>query len=192
MLTKRAFSLLIIALLVAPTTNAQRLVCSIGPGGAGSNPAYDQPPTQAALAELDYILDLLCPQGCGSVTLVSNQTTGGAMSELMGPGYSKISYNPAFMNGVWSQFGPGASFGIMAHELGHHLDFNINAPWMDHSWGRELRADAWAGCALARAGLPEAQMDAALQAVAAYPSPTHPGWQQRAYAVREGYSWCSH
>jgi len=181
------------ALLLALSVNAaaaQGFVCSVGPGGGGYNPMLDGQPTQAAFSQMSFVLTLLCPTGCGNISLVRNPTVGGAVCEVATPGLSKIAYDPGFMNTVVAQFGPGATFGIFAHELGHHLDFMLNAAWMDHAWGRELRADAWAGCAMARAGLSGTESDGALQAIAAYPSPSHPGWPDRVVAVRTGYIGC--
>jgi hypothetical protein len=182
-----------IALLVClggQAVQAQGFVCSVGPGAMGRNPMHDGSPTPAAFAQMNHVFGLLCPTGCGNVNLVRNPTVSGAMMQVMTPGTSMVAYNPDFMNATAAQFGPGATFGIFAHELGHHLDFMINVAWMDHSWGRELRADAWAGCALARAGLSGMEMDGALQAIAAYPSSSHPGWAQRIVAVRTGYYGC--
>jgi Zn-dependent protease with chaperone function len=95
-----------------------------------------------------------------------------------------------FMNNIFSALGPEASFGIIAHEFGHHIDLNSTPPWMNNSWSRELRADAWAGCALARRGFGPAQLSLSLQAISQYPSPSHPAWNMRVPAIQQGFVAC--
>ncbi|WP_266367066.1 M48 family metalloprotease [Tellurirhabdus rosea] len=165
------------------------IICSLG-GNPGYNPLYDQPPTAYAVAEINQIASHLCPMGCGSFSLVGNPFVPNAAALTLAPGVTKIAYNPVFMNNLHFTYGPAASYGVLAHEFGHHIDFFNPAAWMDHSWGRELRADAWAGCALAKAGLGIQEMSVALQAIANYPSPSHPGWQQRLPALYSGFINC--
>ena len=170
--------------------NAQ-LMCSLGASpGQQYSQNYDQPPSQRASSEMNAIYRALCPNGCGSYVLAQNQTAPNALATATGPGQSKIVYNPNFMDQISQQFGGGATFGILAHEFGHHIDFHTTASWMNNSWSRELKADAWAGCALARMNGSTSQIEGALQAIAAHPSPSHPGWQQRHNAVRTGFVNC--
>ena len=180
--------------VLALSSNAYgQMMCSLGPmvlGQPGPNPYLDQPPSPRASDELRDIYDLLCPNGCGNYLLASNPTVPNAMAIATGHGQTKIVYAPQFMNGVVQQFGPAATFGILAHEFGHHIDFHTTPPWMNNAWTLELKADAWAGCALARAGIGTAPIQTALQAIAAYPSPSHPGWPQRQQAVRTGFANC--
>lgn len=184
----RAFLLLVAA--ATPPAHAQ-LVCSLGvTGGGGYNAFLDAAPTPRALGEMEQVYNLLCPQGCGQISLVSNPTAGNARAETSGNGVTKVAYSAAFMNEVASTFGGGATFGILAHEFGHHIDFHSSPPWMNNSYSRELKADAWAGCALANAGVGTGQIEAALRAIAAFPSPSHPGWPQRSQAVRTGFVNC--
>jgi hypothetical protein len=103
---------------------------------------------------------------------------------------SVIAYSPAFMSRLAAKFGQPATFGVLAHEVGHHIDLLRNFAWMSNAWSRELRADAFAGCALARAGLPTEKLETALRAIAAYPTSSHPAWKQRQVAVRRGYEQC--
>lgn len=183
---------LLLALVAFPVAGAtQAIVCALGPGGNSYHPGYDRPPSEYASRELSHVYSLLCPGGCGPVTLVMNETTPNALSMSIRPGVSKIAYSSQFMNHMFYNLGANASFGVMAHELGHHIDFINPAAWMDQSWGRELRADAWAGCALARSGRSPAQTQMAVRALAAYPSPSHPGWPQRSAAIQAGFAHCS-
>ena len=97
------------------------------------------------------------------------------------------------MNDVYNSIGETAAFGIICHEIGHHIDrMQIgDYVWVNgHPWDTELRADALCGCALARAHLTQAQTRVALQAIARYPSNTHPGWEIRWQALNTGYEQC--
>ena len=179
--------------------NAQP-VCSLGPTAVQHyNPYLDQPPSIRALQELKTIHDALCYSagGCGNYVLFSNPTAPSILWTPIGPGTSKFAYNPAFLNQLAIQYGHGASFGILAHAFGHHIDFHTSPLWMHDSWSTELRADAWAGCAMAKTGVGTGQIENALVAIAAFPVPGSPGWPQRQLAVRTGFvncggQWLSH
>lgn len=186
-----ARSLAMVVLFAAPAFSASSQVyCQLGPGANMFNPAYNQPPTQYAAQALQAIYGALCPNGCGGVQLFLNESTPNAMAAPIGPGTTMITYASAFMNQLHYQFGSESAIGVMAHEFGHHIDLHQSPPWMNNSWSRELKADAWAGCALARMGMQPAALAAALQAIAAYPSPSHPPWPQRVQAVEQGYVAC--
>lgn len=184
-------SIVLFFLMVTPSM-AQQILCAVGTGANQYNPNFDQPPSQMAINQAKYIKQqLLCPQGCGTISLFSNPTTPNAMIMTFGNGLSKLVYRASFMNYMVNQHGPNAAFGIMAHEIGHHIDFlQIPATFMDASWSRELRADAWAGCALARAGVSTNQMSGSLFAMSQFPTQTHPSWHNRIPAVRQGYLQC--
>jgi hypothetical protein len=187
-LFKMAWSFLFLG--YAGVANAQ-LMCSLGHAPSQQyNPTYDTQPSLRAASELKTIYQALCPSGCGQYFLVSNRTTPNASASAVRPGVSKLAYNPGFLNQVAGQYGGGATFGILSHEFGHHIDFHTTPPWMNNSWSRELKADAWAGCALARVGGNTQEIENSLRAIAAYPSSTHPGWQQRHHAVRVGFTNC--
>ena len=182
--------ILLVAVLLTGFAYRAGIACTLGSTQNPYDASYDQPPAPYAVNEMQSIIGIMCPGGCGNVTLVMNPTVQNARVESFRPGLTKIAYNPRFMNQIYHQIGPAASFGIMAHELGHHIDSFNSMNWMDHSWGRELRADAVAGCALARARLNAAQMEASLRAIAQYPSPSHPAWPDRVVALRTGYNQC--
>ena len=168
-----------------------QMMCNLGTSGfVQYNPNLDQPPSSRATLELMVIYEALCPDSCGEYLLVSNQTVPNALAVVIGPGQTKIGYKPEFMYNVESTFGSGATLGILAHEFGHHIDLNTFPSWMSNSWSRELRADAWAGCTLAKLYENTYALENALKAIASFPSPTHPPWQQRLLAVRSGYFNC--
>jgi hypothetical protein len=66
----------------------------------------------------------------------------------------------------------------------------LGAQWIEKGWTPEVRADAWAGCILAKANLTAAEMTAAQATLAEYPAPSHPAWSVRLPAVRSGYTHC--
>ena len=171
----------------APTDG---LMCTLGPS-EGYVPVLDVPASGAATKDVRRLVAALCPKGCGQVSVFRNPTSPNALAVSVGGKVSKIAYRAAFVDGAVQAYGTGAALGIFAHEVGHHVD--ANAPqmdWMPPQWGSELRADAWAACALARAGGKPADVKAAIQAMATYPSESHPAWTERAAALQKGYRSC--
>ena len=167
--------------------------CSMGPTSVQQYNQYlDQAPSPRALQELQAIYTALCPPplGCGNYVVFSNPTAPTILWSPVGPAYSKFVYNSAFLTQLAAQYGDGASYGLLAHAFGHHIDFNTTPPWMNNSWSSELKADAWAGCALAKTGVGTGQIENALVAIAAFPVPGNPGWPQRQLAVRTGFINC--
>jgi len=174
------------SLLLATVAEAQ-LVCSLG-GDTYYNPNSDMKASPDALRIAHNVANVLCGGTCG-VALIRNPTAGNVLTFALPNGAAKVVYNPLFLKSV-ETIGDGAIFGIFAHETGHVVDGRLNVAWMPNSWGRELRADAWAGCALARAALSEEQKTAALRAILRYPSPTHPARDLRVPALDLGYRSC--
>ena len=144
-----------------------------------------------AQAELKKLKALLCPKGCGKLFVFANATAPQSATATDGRGASKIVYSPRFLASVRKSYGPLGSFGLFAHQLGHHLDAIGNRPaWMKEAWDGELSADAWAGCAMAKAELKPSGLQAALLVLSEYPSPRHPAWGERRAAITEGYKQC--
>ena len=170
------------SLLLATVAEAQ-LVCSLG-GDTYYNPNSDMKASPDALRIAHNVANVLCGGTCG-VALIRNPTAGNVLTFALPNGAAKVVYNPLFLKSV-ETIGDGAIFGIFAHETGHVVDGRLNVAWMPNSWGRELRADAWAGCALARAALSEDQKTAALRAILLY-CPIN-NWTYVAFCDRL-YSW---
>ncbi len=176
-------------MLPAIVANAQ-LLCTLGSGGTTYyNPNADMKASPDALRIARNVANALCGGTCG-VALVRNPTASNVLTFALPNGTAKLVYNPQFLKSIDTTIGDGAVFGIFAHETGHVIDGRLNVPWMPKSWDPELRADAWAGCALARAALPEDRKIAALRAVLQYPSPTHPAVNLRVPALNLGYQSC--
>src|SRR6478735_7789678 len=185
-----SLSLLSFAAILLPLRAQAQVLCALGPL-TPYDPQADMPPSAGAKGDLTKITALLCPKGCGKVLLFANATTPNTATVTDGAGVSKISYSQSFTNSVRSNFGPIATFGIFAHDLGHHLDATGNKPaWMKEAWDSELRADAWAGCAIAKADLSPSRQQAVLLAMSTYPSPHHPTWEVRRPVITEGFTRC--
>ena len=174
------------SLLLATVAKAQ-LICSLG-GDTYYNPNSDMKGSPDALRIAHNVANVLCSGTCG-IVMIRNPTAGNILTFALPNGAAKVVYNPRFLKSV-ETIGDGAIFGIFAHETGHVVDGRLNVAWMPNSWGSELRADAWAGCALARAALSEDQKTAALRAILQYPSPTHPARDLRVPALDLGYRSC--
>lgn len=165
---------------------------------AGYDPSQDRLPSRRASLEVQAAYAVLCPAGdCGSGILRQNPTVGmNALTFVSGIDQGqhtqvKIVYAPDFLNTLSKKFGAGASFGVLAHEVGHHL--TATKGWrsrLDSSWDEELRADYLAGCALARAGRPPDDLENALKALASVATETHPSSTHRNPVVRKGYGDC--
>lgn len=188
-------SFFILGLLAGQDAHAENITCLQGIGVAQYNPTQDTPPSQPAIKSLGTVLNYLCPEalpfGCGYFTLRQNPLAPNIFSERVEEKRSKIIYAQDFLNTVTAQYGDNASLGIFAHHVGHHLDTIANTPtWMDHSLNAELRADTWAGCALAKSQLPKEAVEKNIQVLADYPSPMHPGWGKRVEALTTGYVGC--
>lgn len=177
------------SVLLATVAKAQ-LACSLGPGGDSYySPNSDMNASPDALRIARNVANVLCNGSCG-IALIRNPTAGNVLTFVLPNGAAKIVYSPQFLKSVETTIGDGAIFGLFAHEIGHVVDGRLNVAWMPDSWGRELRADAWAGCALARAALPDDKAKAALRAIVQYPSPTHPARNLRVPALDLGYQSC--
>jgi hypothetical protein len=105
-------------------------------------------------------------------------------------GGAKLVYSPQTFQAAYASFGDEGIIALIAHELGHALDATMGAKFVKESWPPELRADAWAGCILAKLDLRQPALDSSLAALAKYPSPAHPAWSQRRVPLRAGFTAC--
>ena len=183
-------SLLSTVALLSVRAQAQ-VLCTLGAAATPYESMADMPAGAATQADVKKLKSLLCPKGCGKLFLFANQTTPNTATVTDGAGASKITYSPGFVKSVQSNYGPVATLGIFAHDLGHHLEATGNRPaWMQSSWDSEARADAWAGCAMAKAELKPSGLQAVLLVLSEYPSAKHPAWSARRPVITEGYKAC--
>jgi len=140
------------------------------------------------------IMATMCPTGnCGQVLVVSNPNEKQlASARTNGRGQTILSYSPRDMNYIASRWGINAVIGTIAHEIGHHFDFN-SSPWaarMRTVRHRELRADWFAGCALAKLGIESGSLAKAVQVIGEYPTHGYPDGYSRSNQVQRGYTQC--
>lgn len=97
-----------------------------------------------------------------------------------------ILYNADFMNRL-DVLHPAAPVGVIAHEIGHFTDPSQAARG---SWDRELTADHAGGCIMRRIGADEEAATAAVRALRAGASRTHPDRRLRIQTVSDGWRSC--
>jgi hypothetical protein len=188
---KLVLGLSLLGVAALPARGEAQVLCTLGTPATPYDSMADMPAMPSAQADLKKVKSALCPKGCGKVLLFSNPTSPNAVTVTDGSGVSKISYSPKFVASVQEKYGPAATLGIFAHELGHHIESTTSrATWMKAAWDGELRADAWAGCALAKMELRPSAAQAAVRALSTYPAAGHPDWTARAAVLRAGYTNC--
>jgi len=145
---------LLCAFLLAFNATAE-VICALGDGAASYDAKADQRPTADALqlaGRMNAALSPSCAPMCPQIAIFRNATAPNAMLVVTND-QAKFVYAPTFFSGVYDKYGDGAIIAIIAHEYGHALAEILPAPWMKSDWTAELRADAWAGCALAKSDL---------------------------------------
>ena len=189
---KKALFVSLLSTVALLSTRAQaQVLCTLGSATTPYESMSDMPAGAAPQADLKKLKSLLCPKGCGKLFLFANPTTPNTATVTDGAGASKIAYSPGFVKSVQSNYGPAGTLGIFAHDLGHHLEATGNRPaWMQSSWDSEARADAWAGCAMAKAELKPSALQAVLLVLSEYPSAKHPAWSARRPVITDGYKAC--
>jgi len=181
---------LLAAALVLPLQ--AEIVCALGSETASYKPGADQRPTSDALelaGRVNAAVKTICGAQCPTMALFRNATSPNAML-IADAGQAKLVYAPRFFAAAYDSSGDNGIVALIAHEVGHALDATMGAAWIKQSWTAELRADAWAGCILARLDPGPGGLQPALAALAKYPSPSHPGWNLRLPALRAGYTQC--
>jgi hypothetical protein len=177
---------------VLPFGASAEVVCALGSGAASYDANADQRPTGDALqlaGRMNAALSPACSPKCPQIAIFRNTTAPNAMLAVTAD-QAKFVYAPQFFTAIYDKYGDGAIIAMIAHEYGHALDEVYPASWMKSGWTRELRADAWAGCALARSDLSANDLAEALTAVSKYPPAAGPSWAPRVPALRLGYVHC--
>jgi hypothetical protein len=168
------------------------VICALGPSATSYQPASDARPSGDVLrftARVNAAVTPFCLPKCPSVALFRNATAANAML-IVDNGDAKIVYSPQFFATAYDKYGQGAIFAVLAHEYGHAMGETTPAAWIKPAWTQALRADGWAGCALAKIDLSPNDLAEGLQAVSTYPAPSHPSWTVRLPAWRVGYTQC--
>src|SRR5215467_692899 len=179
--------LLTVSMLTGP-----EIVCRLGPADPPYNAYSDEGSSGDALelaGRVNAALVSWCRPNCPTISMFRNPTASDLML-IRGDSRVKLVYKPAFFTSVYDRYGDGGILALMAHEVGHAIDGAMPSPWMKPNWTPELRADAWAGCALARMNLTPRTLQAGLNALSKYPSPAHPNWTARIPVLQEGYTQC--
>jgi hypothetical protein len=176
-----------------PLGASAEVICALGAGVSSYDANADQRPAADAMqlaGRMNTALSPICSPKCPQIAIYRNTTAPNAMLAVTA-GDAKFVYAPQFFTAVYDKYGDGAIIAIIAHEYGHALAETIPSPWMKSDWTAELRADAWAGCTLAKSALSSTELAEALTAVSKYPPVAHqPSWAQRLPALRLGYMHC--
>jgi hypothetical protein len=169
-----------------------QVVCALGPATSAYKASDDQRPTGDAMqlvSRVNAAVKSICASNCPAVAVLRNVTAANAML-VLDSGQAKLVYSPQFFGSVHDGYGDAGIFAVIAHLFGHALDDTLGAAWIQKGWSAELRADSWAGCALAKSDLNATDTAAALGALEKYPAPAHPSWTLRLPAIRAGYTAC--
>jgi hypothetical protein len=183
---------LVLAVLLAPACLVAAIVCALGPNAAAYRSSDDQRPSSDAMQvgfRVSAAMKAICADHCPQVGVFRNPSAAKAML-VLDPPDARFVYSPPFFADVYSAYGDAGVAAIFAHALGHALDDTMGAAWVNPKWNPELRADAWGGCILGRMALKDAEMAAALNALAKHPAPSHPAWNQRLAPLRAGFTHC--
>ncbi len=175
-----------------PFEAGAEVICALGPGAGSYDAKSDQRPTADAMElakRMNAALSPICTPQCPEMAIYRNPTAANAMLVVTAD-QAKVVYAPRFFSAVYDNYGDGAIIAIIAHEFGHALAEVHPVTWMKSDWNAELRADAWAGCALAKSGLSAIDLADALTAAAKYPPSNSPSWPIRLPALRVGFIQC--
>jgi hypothetical protein len=175
-----------------PFGASAEVICALGSGASSYDAKADQRPSGDAMqlaGRMNAALSPACSPKCPQIAIYRNTTAPNAMLVVTAD-QAKFVYAPQFFTAIYDKYGDGAIIAIIAHEYGHALAETIPAPWMKSDWTAEPRADAWAGCALAKSDLSSNDLAEALTAVSKNPPSTQPNWAARVPALRLGYVHC--
>ena len=168
------------------------LVCRLGTSEGTYNAYSDERSSGDALelaGKVNAALVSECRPNCPRISMFRNPTASNLML-LRDGDQVKLIYKPQFFTSVYESYGDGGILAIIAHEVGHAIDGTTKASWVKSNWSPELRADAWAGCALARMNLKPRSLQSAYAALSKYPSSVHPDWNTRLPVFETGYKQC--
>jgi hypothetical protein len=175
-----------------PFGASAEVICALGSSASSYDAKADERPTGDAMqlaGRMNAALSPTCTPQCPQIAIFRNPTSPNAMLVVTAD-QAKFVYAPQFFAAVYDKYGDGAIIAIVAHLYGHALNEVHPASWMKSDWTPELRADAWAGCALAKSDLSANDLADALTAVSKYPPAAQSSWPPRVPALRLGYTHC--
>lgn len=181
-----------VILVLAPLAACGQVICALSLGAPAYDSTRDERPSRDTLelaGQVNAALAPRCRPACPQIAIFRNPTATNVMMIALSD-TAKLVYAPNFFTMVYNTWGDGAIVALMAHAMGHAIDANAPAAWMKSITMPELRADAWAGCALAGNPLTSRALGEALTALMKFPSKAHPAWAQRVPALRLGYTQC--
>jgi hypothetical protein len=180
------------AMLLHPLVASAEIVCALGSGTSAYKPSSDERPsadTMQIVRRVDAAYRPICFPKCPEVAMLRNSTTENVMLMVTNDA-AKLVYSPQFFAGVYGKYGESALIALIAHVYGHAIDEVTPSTWLPANWNPELRADAWAGCVLAKTNLPSNGIRSALAAMAMSPPPSQSAWSPRVTALRLGFTHC--
>jgi hypothetical protein len=184
--------LAVAAILLVPLAASAEILCALGKETSAYKPSSDErpsPDTMQIVRRVDAAYAPICLPRCPEIAMLRNPTAANVML-IATKDDAKLVYSPQFFAGVYGKYGDGGVIALIAHVYGHAIDEVAQSSWLSAKWNPELRADAWAGCALAKTGLPPSGVRSALGAMAMYPPPSQPVWIVRLPVVRLGFTHC--
>ena len=180
------------AALALPVAAWADVLCALGAGASGYNPSLDQRPsadTMQIVKRVDAAFLPFCQPKCPQAAMLRNDTAPNLMLTANQEG-AKLVYAPQFFATAYAKYGEPALVALIAHVYAHAIDEVTRPTWIPGTWNVELRADAWAGCALAKTGVAPGDLSSALGALAMYPPPSQKAWGPRVPALRLGFTHC--
>jgi hypothetical protein len=178
---------LIVLIMAGP-----EIVCRLGPAIPAYNAYSDERSSADALelaGKVNAALVSACRPNCPRISMFRNPTASNLML-IRAADQTKLVYRPEFFTSVYETNGDAGIIALIAHEVGHAIDAAAPAAWMKSNWSPELRADAWAGCALAKMDLSKRSMQAAFTTLENYPASSSAEWSTRLSVVEVGYKQC--
>lgn len=168
------------------------ILCSLGRNRSSYDANQDERPSADVMQlakRVNAAFAPVCLPKCPEIGVFRNPSAANLML-IVTSDAAKIVYAPQFLEAVYDAYGDGAIVALIAHEYGHALNETYPAKWMKSAWPAELRADSWAGCALARNDLSSNGLKEALTAMSKYPPYGGSDWTARLEAARLGYLHC--
>jgi hypothetical protein len=181
-----------VAILLFPLAASAEIVCALGTGTSAYKPSSDERPsadTMQIVRRVDAAYASFCLPKCPQVAMLRNPTAANVML-IATKDDAKLVYSPQFFAGVYGKYGESGLIALLAHVYGHAIDETTPSNWIPTNWNPELRADAWAGCVLAKTSLAPGAITSALSAMAMSPPTSQPAWGPRVPAVRLGFTHC--